>query len=78
MNLLRDIEQKYHKFRAEDFNHRKPNTIFMSVDLFHDFLRNGKPEYSERSVTDPTQWTILGMDVCIIENKRNFMHVGVV
>ena len=48
MKTMRDIEHLYHEFRAEDFNHREPNAVFMSVDLFQDLLRNGKPEYVER------------------------------
>ena len=75
MQLMHEIEQKYKKFRHEDFNNRKPNTIFISVDLFHDLLRNGKPEYVERNPLDPNQWFIIGLNVFVVDNKRKFMHV---
>ena len=76
MKLMHDIEQLYHKFIAEDFNHLKPNAIFMSVDVFHDLLRNVKPEYVERNPTKRDQWYVIGLDIIIVENKRNFMHVA--
>lgn len=76
MKLMRDIEQLYHKFRKEDFNHLEPNSIFMSVDVFHDLIRNGKPEHVERSITNQNQWSVIGLDIFIVENKRNFMHVA--
>ena len=76
MKLMYDIEQLYHKFRKENFNHLEPNTIFMSVDVFHDLLRNGKPEYVERNPTNKNQWHVIGLDILIVENKRNFMHVA--
>ena len=75
MQLMHTIQQEYRKFRKEDFNHREPNTIFLSIDVFHDILRNGKPEYAERNPLDPNQWFILGMDVCVVDNKRLFIHV---
>ena len=78
MKTMREIERLYHKFRAEDFNHRKPNTVFMSVDLFHDLLRNGKPEYVERNPENPSQWHVIGLDILIVENKINFIYVAVV
>lgn len=76
MKLIHNIKQLCRKFVAEDFNHLAPNTIFMSVDVFHDLLRNGKPEYVERNPINPKQWHVIGLDILIIENKRNFMYVA--
>ena len=81
VNIMYQIEQEYRKFRKEDSNHREPNSIFLSVDVFHDLIRHRDDLTMERVIrntSDPKLWTVLGMDLCIVENKRNFIYVAIV
>ena len=75
-NIKSMIESSYHKYM--DSNEIKPNTLFISVDLFHDFVRSYEmfAENMVRDIENPNKYTCMGLDVAIIENKRDFILVA--
>lgn len=75
-NIKSMIESSYHKYM--DSNEIKPNILFISIDLFHDFVRSYEM-FTENMVCDienPNKYTCMGLDVAIIENKRDFILVA--
>lgn len=75
-NIKAMIERSYHKYM--DINEIKPNTLFISIDLFHDFARSYEmfSENMTRDIGNPSKYTLMGLDVAIVENKRDFILVA--
>ena len=75
-NIKAMIDRSYHKYMAN--NEIRPNILFISVDLFHDFVRSYEmfTENMVRDIENPNRYTCMGLDVAIIENKRDFILVA--
>lgn len=73
-----DLQNKYHEFRKADFNNTAPNAVFMSVDIFHTFLKSALTinGYMHRDIENPDKWTVIGLDILVVENKRDFLYVA--
>ena len=75
-NIKAMIERSYHKYMGS--NEIKPNILFISIDLFNDFARSYEmfAENMTRDIENPNKYTLMGLDVAIIENKRDFVLVA--
>ena len=75
-NIKNMIEHEYHKYMSK--NEIKPNTLFISIDLFHDLVMSYEffSENMTRDIDNKNKYMCMGLDVAIIENKRDFILVA--
>lgn len=75
-NIKSMIERSYQKYMMT--NEVNPNMLFISIDLFHDFARSYElfVENMIRDINNPRKYSYMGLDVAIIENKRDFILVS--
>ena len=78
MNVMKEIERQYYNFcRNEDFD--SPSTCYLSEDYFHLLLK--QREYfmtgqMYRDIENPNKHTVMGMNILIIGNCREYVHVA--
>lgn len=75
-NIKAMIDRSYHNYMSN--NEIDPNILFISIDLFYDFVRSYDVfvENMVRDIENPNKYTLMGLDVAIIENKRDFILVA--
>lgn len=60
-------------FIRNDFNHENPNAILISIDLFTSLRYS--IEFHNQNMLSGENFAFLGIDIFVINNKREYLNV---